>query len=746
MKKVMTIVAAVLMCMSPMAAEEAELLSNGGFENGSSGFLGYSFEDWVWQGSGATAETNDKIEGEQAMQVVPLTEGVLDQAVALSDADYAIGTQFELIMHYKVLSLPSEGNLSLDCYWEATGGGDEETIKAHDASKLQRVVETVPTTEWKEVKVVTTKPEKSAYFRVRFKVSKSAKVLFDDFSLKYKPMEEPFISVAPAKLTPVEVKIGETKQFQAVHIKQGHLTSATTFAITGTNPDQFSLSATSLAADQSDLDLIITYAPTGAGIHNAALVFDNLNHTAILPNSISLNGTCTNPSLPPSVTVTPTSLSGFEAVVGKEDKKSVHITSQNCNDWVYLKIDHVKGIGFTISDGSGLIGKNYDGNIELTFSPKEAGEFQSTLTVYSQSDEFEPIVVTLEGIGEAKTKENIDWLTDFQWDLSAPLKLLNENFDKLGHNETVVLEGWQNVSQLDERPWWGFDEAKTSPVRGKDRYAKATAYQYGVKSSSTWSSWLITPALDYKNAEGKTFTFSVKGEYLPEDGCATKLEIYYIDANISGEKDTVFFQDLTASFDIPQVAEDANQWRTFFLDLAPYAESVADIFHMGFRFESPNGGEGAVVYYVDNVSWGRTDLPEISVTPTNVIENSAIVGQRKVLAELTVSTKNLAENVSLSVAGPNSNRFELSETTLPAEGGTVELAFTGQQAGVHEAYVVVSAKGAVEKYVPLIVKCLAAEGIESIQQSDIRIQKVLRDGQVIIVREGKEYNVLGMTL
>ena len=39
-----------------------------------------------------------------------------------------------------------------------------------------------------------------------------------------------------------------------------------------------------------------------------------------------------------------------------------------------------------------------------------------------------------------------------------------------------------------------------------------------------------------------------------------------------------------------------------------------------------------------------------------------------------------------------------------------------------------------------------ATGIESVQPSEISIQKVLRDGQMIIIREGKEYNAQGMRL
>ena len=35
------------------------------------------------------------------------------------------------------------------------------------------------------------------------------------------------------------------------------------------------------------------------------------------------------------------------------------------------------------------------------------------------------------------------------------------------------------------------------------------------------------------------------------------------------------------------------------------------------------------------------------------------------------------------------------------------------------------------------------QGLENIQNSDVRIQKILRDGQLLIIRNGKMYNVQG---
>ena len=593
---------ALLVGAAHVAAEEANLISNPGFEKYSSaGFLGDSFEDWSWQGAGASAEKSDKVEGETSMCVNPSSAGELDQAVALADADYAVGSKFELIVQYKVISMPSGGSLSLDCQWTAAGGGDADAAKAHEADILQREVANEPTSGWQKITLVTTKPEKTAAFRVRFKVSKNAKVLFDDFSLKYKPSEDPYIIVTPDKLTAVDVNIGEEKAFATLHIKQGHVTSATTFRIGGDDKGHFKLSATEMAETESDLDLIVTYAPTSTGTHTASLIFDNVNHTTILPDMISLKGTCSDPNKKPELTVTPTTLPEFTAVEGQEVKASVHVSSLNCIDYVYSKIEHISaGAAFTI-DGS-MHSLNFNGDIEIRFSPKAEGTYQSRLIIATEG--ADTVFVMLNGKAEKKSEENIDWSTDFKWDLSEPLSLLNETFDSVAHNKTVVLKGWQNVAAVEHRPWWGFDEDQTSPKRGTGKYAKATAYQYGAGTSSTWETWLVTPALDYKNAQIKSFIFSVMGEYLPEEGSETKLEIYYIDANITAEKDTVFFQDLTEAFSIPKVADEANTWVTFVLDLSQYASTVADIFHMGFHYIGPSGSDGAVTYYIDNVSWG----------------------------------------------------------------------------------------------------------------------------------------------
>ena len=606
----------------PVPPAGTELLQNGSFEEYSCNpMFGCSFGDWNLPLSTATAEENDKLKGDVAMLMAPATlNAAIDQGVTLVDADYAAGSLFRLKLHYKVLSMPEGSALALDCYWEPAGGGDAEAMKQHDADKLQRSVATAVSAEWEELEVTTSKPANSSYFRVRLVVPKNARVLFDDFSLVRIEDTEPYILVTPNKLSPVETTIGNTVVFQTLHIEQGNLEGPTTFELSYTDADQFQLSATGMAADQSKGSLVITYVPTKTGTHTAYLNIDNLNHP-VMHQTIKLQGTCTDPSAQPVLTITPSTLPDFETQVGQTVKKTFNVTSLNCTDYVYLKVEHVQGAAFTID--ASMLSKNTSSDVEIRFSPMEAGTFQSVVTVSSAN--AERVTLTLNGYAEAVPEDT--WATEFVWDDSNPLTEMKEGFDNAVHNKPLSVNGWQNVAAADERPWWGFDETQTSLFDGEGKYAKATAYQFGKESTGDWEMWLVTPALDYKNTASKLFTFKVMGQYLPEEGILAALEIYYIDAT---DPANVFKQDLTEWFSIPKTSDEDSQWVLFHLDLSSQAATMADVFHMGFRFIGPNGADGAVTYYIDDVTWGygSTDVSTmqsaVNAQPDKFIRNGGL--------------------------------------------------------------------------------------------------------------------------
>ena len=81
-----------------------------------------------------------------------------------------------------------------------------------------------------------------------------------------------------------------------------------------------------------------------------------MQHTTILPDMISLSGTCTDPSDQAKLTVTPSEVPAFEVQEGKQQTQTVTLSSVNCTDYVYAHMDHVQGEGFTI-DGT-MFSKN----------------------------------------------------------------------------------------------------------------------------------------------------------------------------------------------------------------------------------------------------------------------------------------------------------------------------------------------------------------------------------------------------
>ncbi len=727
---------------APIAAEESiNLLKNSSFEEyeeQSAGFFGNytEFEDWDRSGGFCTlSETTDVYDGEAAVKLGASTASTIYQQITdLTDAYYETGAPFRLTIHYKAITIRNGGSISLEAYWEHMTSIDG--LKDHDAALLQRVLSDTVQNEWQTLVIETTRPANAKSFMLQFKATSNSYVLIDSLSFAAVPRtspDEPFISATPKILKSVSCELGQSVDFQTVHIAQGNLSGPTTFELSYTDADQFRLSRDTLAANESGCDLIITYAPTKAGTHKAILNIDNLSHTTLF-QSITLNASCIDPNAEPTITVTPAVIPSFETVAGQQVSGKFTVKSENCTDFVHLRVDHVQGTAFTILEST--LAKNQESEVTVYFTPIEAGEYQSTVTLTSEN--AEPVVVTLNGTASAKSAETIDWLTEFQWDESKPLKLMNETFDQAGHNKTLVLNGWQNVAALEDRPWWGFDEASTSPKRGTEKYAKATTYQYGKSSTGEKEMWLVTPALDYRNAESKIFAFSVMGENMPDENIEAKFEVYYIDAT----GDNALFQDLTESFNIPATSDENNQWVTFHLDLTPYEETMADVFHMAFRYAGPNGDAGAVVYYVDNVSWGRTDLPQITVLPATITDSTAVIGEEKNIGSVSVSARNLTDTISLSLTGANYNRFSLSANSLPKEGGTFSVSFEGEEAGVHLAAVMISSKGAPAQYVPLAVLCRAPEGVDEVQEN-AQCTKVIRGNRLLIIKGGKTYNVLG---
>lgn len=520
---------------------------------------------------------------------------------------------------------------------------------------------------------------------------------------------EPSLTVTPSKFEMAAGLVGKSSEFGTVHISAVNMPAATNLEIIGKNRDMFELSATSVPAGTNETDIVITYKPTAIGKHEGRLFID-CPEMPLLSQSITLSAYAIDEQNPPTVTVSPETLPKFEAKVGERQEQTISITTANLPDYAYMKL---KESGSFLLNTTMLM-KDATANVKVTFAPKEAGEYENEIEIYGLG--LDTLRVKINGkAGESTEPEPEKEGDELPLDASSPMKLVNEHFDNVTKNKPLSIEGWKNLAMVGKRAWWGYELPDEDESAG-EKVAKVTAYDGSVAEGeeTECEMMLVTPALDFKNSESKMFTFRVRGDYLL-DNQTDLLELCYIDL---AEGD--MFVAPIEGFNMPNMQDQSGEWQEYHIDLT--GQNIADVFFMGFRFKSTRGRANSVTYYIDDVSYGRTDLAVIRPSLTQ-LAFTATAGKDAVSNEITVTGNNLAEPIKLSLGGPNKSRFKLSTTQLPVTGGSFMVSFNSDEIGVHEAYVKLSSRGAADIYVPISVNNTVAGCIDgiSVEQCDIEV-------------------------
>lgn len=285
------------------------------------------------------------------------------------------------------------------------------------------------------------------------------------------------------------------------------------------------------------------------------------------------------------------------------------------------------------------------------------------------------------------------------------MPLLAETFDEGEHNSPLSLKGWRNYAYQGTRAWWGYTFPDYSMENQNERVAKVTAYELlnSPETNRSCEMLLVSPPLDFKKAAGKVFTFRVMGEMLA-DGMTDSLRLCYIAPE--GEVFTV--QPLT-TVRFPVLADENGKWQEFHLDLSN--EPVDSVFFMAFHFKSVRGRDHSAVYYIDDVSFGRTDLPVI--TPSTFEVQLVTTPGQGVMSELiSVAAENLTQPIGLSLYGADKSHFTLSTEQLPVEGGNLVVKYDGE-AGERSVFVTLNSRGAATKQIYVGASTTASTGIGS---------------------------------
>lgn len=705
-----------LLCVSTTAADN--LLSNGDFEVAETNFLfGADFEDWTF-GGGIAIETQDVYSGKQAFRTTEVKQTrSLEQTIDLQ-ADVT-GQEFEMTIHYKVLSA-NAGDLSLNSAWNFRY---PQEGTPHDSIVLNQVLP-LGNNDWQELKIKTTKPQDATSFQFSIAVKKGVLVIFDAFSFARTESQLPWYTVMPETIAPARSNIGDEVLMTTLTIRQGNITEPIQLYIAGDNSDMFRLEKAQVTAAEETVKL--WYAPTAVGNHKAMLLTDCSQ--ALGDNkSYPLSGVASDSTQKPEIHITPTSLPAFTAKAGTQVRDSVVVTSLNCvEDLTVTCLNDGNDNAFTIS--SSLIPRNMEAKTYITFAPRKAGTYSATIYWSSKNAQKQQIRVT----GTATDQDPVtkDWATAFVWDSTSPTPLLNEHFDLIEHNKTLHINGWQNVVLQGARPWWGYEDRNND----NEHCAKATAYIFGEQDSTMYEMWLVTPALDYKNAKNQVFTFRVRGDNLLQ-GQSAQLQLYYIDAT---EPTDIFFQDLQV--EMPATADQSGDWLDFQVNLSGQ-ENIPDVFYMAFRFTGYSGSNGAATYLIDDVSWGRDDLPLISV---NQAEYTAIAAPNEIKTfAVDVTGTNLTEGIAMSFTGNHPSKFKLSPNALPVEGGAVAVGFQSDIEGVQDAYLRLRSRGAVDAYVHFEILVQATTAVSEVPAQSQQRRLVLDGGTLYIVTPTIRYTLDG---
>lgn len=465
----------------------------------------------------------------------------------------------------------------------------------------------------------------------------------------------------------------------------------------GANRGMFSLSVETLPAGSGKTVVDVLYTPTSIGKHTASINFDTT------PTTLSYTKTFTfyayDPANMPAIEIAPATVEAFTAKAGETQEKEIKVNGKNLPDNGTIRVMGDANGAFVINNT--LLSKYGEMTLKVTFKPQAEGTFTERIELDAMM--CEPIYLTVTGTctdalaAEEKEGDELPLST------LSPLTLLNEAFDTAVKNKPLALDGWKNLALDGTRAWWGYT------FDNDNQAAKVTAYDSKIEAGEGTPAqmMLVTPALDFINSGSKIFTFEIMGQNL-SDEMTDLLEVVYIDM----EGDEMYVAPI-ANIDIPVTADRNNEWVPVTINFEN--SDLADVFFIGFRFTATRGRDNSAIYYIDNVTYGRTDLPFIMPEATELkIEANALTPSSVTLA---VEGRNLDSEIKVAVGGDNPSRFTVSPATLPAEGGTLTITFLAEEEGQYAAELTLTAEGAPATVVSLIAN--NGKALDAIDTIDI---------------------------
>lgn len=283
-----------------------------------------------------------------------------------------------------------------------------------------------------------------------------------------------------------------------------------------------------------------------------------------------------------------------------------------------------------------------------------------------------------------------------------PMTLLNESFNGLRHTRVLGLPGWQNLTTFGERPFYAWQQKNDDNTQVENEVAQISFFRWGIDDSREQESWLISPTLSYKNAASKVLTFSLRFQNPTDDG-QEQFGFYILAENSTGVMP--YYIDLTQY--VPDALTiEAEQWFNYYIDLSEIdGLNIDDRFHVAYSYYSPVGGNATLLtWMLDDVTFGRTDLPELTVDK-ELLSFEFQTGLRTDEQTVNVTAERATAPVTFDLTPSTmGNFFEVkSKTLVPNSKYEVGVSFKSDDTDTRAAALLVQSRGAK----PVMVKLLA---------------------------------------
>jgi len=621
---------------------------------------------------------------------------VTAQEVALSDLAYDPAEYVNRLVTVSDVAFSAAGQTFGSALTDFTSGSAAGKVRAFAGSDL--IGTEIPAEAQSITGIVTS--AKAVNISMRSK---------EDLVAKGGTSTDPAITVTPMLLIPSDtyVALGESKEFARITIEYANLGTAQLIYMAGADRDMFTLSAEEIPAGTGTMDVTVTFTPTKTGLRTAS--FTVYSDYEGLSQSVKMNARAYDPDNMPSLSVDTSALTPFSAAVGSTQEQTFSYTAANGLDYGTVKIVNPNGM-FILSTASVL--KDGTADVKITFKPTAAGTYSQQVEL--STDMCDPVTFTITGTatgsGQGDDDKQGDELTDDAFSTLNPKALVTEDFTTAGEtNKPLSLEGWKNFAVEGSRAAWAFtfsDDTNTA--------AKFTAYDFFATEQSDLTILLLSPCLDYKNAAERLLTFRVMGDLMADGGTGLFQALYIEPDNNASQAgasplDNVYIEPI-GGLSIPATADYNGEWTDYVIDLDGL--DLADAFFIGFSYSAPRGKDFPAVYYLDDFSWGRADIPFIRTDLKTVTFTRN--GSEFEDVEINVSGLNLTEEIAVSVSGKHAANFTTDLTAIPAQGGKVKVSFATDKKEDHQAYIKLSSNGAPDTYVELNVPASEISGIENI--------------------------------